>query len=486
MYLEKHQSMDQDVNEATAALKGLLGIGNVGGTYDKSDARSSKEAAIATAAGSKKKVPTNKSPHRRNSGSHTPGQNNNNNSNAATADGPKQNKNKKHHKQQPTKSKKKESNSNNSNNNNSTPASTKHQYRKNNQEAHHDGNKNKEPENFAWSAFQSSPDASKLPIPAFSSPPNSGRSVVDSESIQNLFQSGNAGTDRELPDIANAPRAEDIEDALIAEAKRQQQEKQASKLEHVTELPSSPPPPQPQKKEETEDPLSHAPVSKTGVNLAAAISSKKSAPPESSAPSPPVSSPTQPTQIPPPIPAAATTATTTTTTSRPYLPQSQHQHQLELQQQQQQPYPQHLPYNLYYHHQQQQQQQQSYMAPPGYITIQVQVPMQLMPGRQMLVSTPTGYPVQVVVPEGIPGGAIIPVHVPIQPMHHMMAPQQQSYYPRPNPPRWTSNDVWGEGKKKHYGNGRNCWIGLNEGGSPGDWSVHRRGSKGRGVGLFFK
>jgi len=53
------------------------------------------------------------------------------------------------------------------------------------------------------------------------------------------------------------------------------------------------------------------------------------------------------------------------------------------------------------------------------MTIQVQVPMNLLPGRQMYVNTPAGFPVQIVVPQGIPPGMFIPVHIPAPPMHMM-------------------------------------------------------------------
>jgi hypothetical protein len=70
--------------------------------------------------------------------------------------------------------------------------------------------------------------------------------------------------------------------------------------------------------------------------------------------------------------------------------------------------------------------------PPGYMEIQVQVPPYLPPNRQMLVQTMGGYPVQVTVPQGIPLGAIIPVHVLAAPLHMMPPPSQGA---RPPPPR---------------------------------------------------
>merc|ERR1712048_121919 len=43
------------------------------------------------------------------------------------------------------------------------------------------------------------------------------------------------------------------------------------------------------------------------------------------------------------------------------------------------------------------------------VTIQVQVPYDLLPGRQMLVQTPAGYPISITVPESIQPGMNVPV-----------------------------------------------------------------------------
>ena len=54
-------------------------------------------------------------------------------------------------------------------------------------------------------------------------------------------------------------------------------------------------------------------------------------------------------------------------------------------------------------------------APPPFVTIQVQVPPVLMPGRTMVIpaSPMTGeYPVNIVLPEGVTSGMVIPVSIP--------------------------------------------------------------------------
>merc|ERR1712232_749390 len=97
------------------------------------------------------------------------------------------------------------------------------------------------------------------------------------------------------------------------------------------------------------------------------------------------------------------------------------------------------------HHPQQQLAHQTAMPPnyPQYVTIQVQVPPILLPGRQMMVppSNMTGpYPIPVIVPEGIQPGMIVPVHVPVyippphHPPHGIYSPPRQAIPPSPPPP----------------------------------------------------
>jgi len=63
-------------------------------------------------------------------------------------------------------------------------------------------------------------------------------------------------------------------------------------------------------------------------------------------------------------------------------------------------------------YQQQLPMMQQHSHPPQYVTIQVQVPPVLLPGRQMMVSAVPGYSVPIVVPEGIHPGMILPVTIP--------------------------------------------------------------------------
>lgn len=246
--------------------------------------------------------------------------------------------------------------------------------------------------NFAWSAFQSSPDASKLPIPAFSPANNKNLVEVDDEAAQQQALSSllpvAPNNTTEIPpslpyDLSNAPHAEELEEQQIAQAERHTAERvEEGKV-----------------KEEDEA----APASHTGINLAALASSKTNTPASATA-SPSDVSIQQQTQHLPPYPPRG-----------PNLP-PQYQHHLG------------NPYGG--HPMQHHQQTHAYPPPPpqGFVTIQVQVPPVLMPGRQMVVTSPAGYPVRVVVPEGIPPGMVIPVHVPTALPLHMMSPQQQQAY----------------------------------------------------------
>ena len=78
-------------------------------------------------------------------------------------------------------------------------------------------------------------------------------------------------------------------------------------------------------------------------------------------------------------------------------------------------------------------------APPGFMTIQVEVPHGLGPERSMLVNTPLGYTAQIIVPYGIPPGAVVPVFIPttpatiMPPLPALFQPQQRGGYYFPSP-----------------------------------------------------
>jgi len=64
---------------------------------------------------------------------------------------------------------------------------------------------------------------------------------------------------------------------------------------------------------------------------------------------------------------------------------------------------------------------------PQYITIQVQVPPILLPGRQMMVSAAPGYSIPIVVPEGVHPGMVLPVTIPA----HSPSPEQMGGHMSP-------------------------------------------------------
>jgi hypothetical protein len=211
---------------------------------------------------------------------------------------------------------------------------------------------------YAWSAFQSSPDASALPIPAFLS-----------------------------PNKTELPVSSRVEQETVSSQIHEQKQYTTEQLDETQDTSFM--------REEEISPT----ISETGINLAAKL--------QATTPQQYSSQPSYQQQQ----------------YHHPYPPQQQYSHQQQQQQhypQQQQHFSHHTPpaYPNY------QQQQVPYYQPPpqpphGYQMMQVQVPPNLGPDRTMLVTSPGGYPVQVVVPHGILPGTILPVHVPIPP--HMMA-----------------------------------------------------------------
>jgi hypothetical protein len=247
-------------------------------------------------------------------------------------------------------------------------------------------NKKKQPENkpavqnFAWSAFQASPDASALPLPEFISPASAKPTIsdqpLDADKLSILLGAVSVRGSAAPEEIANAPRAEDFEAEVIAAAQKQA----ASEGRDETEVA------QDEQRQKPED----EPVTSGGINLAALATS-----------SPGVSK------------SANQTAMASPNLGPPSMASSQFNSPQHQQQQRFSSPPAH----------------QQQFIPPGYMTCQVQVPPHLMPGRVMVVHSPAGYPVQVVVPEGVPPGMVIPVLIPTAPAH-MMPPPHQHYPPQ--------------------------------------------------------
>lgn len=259
-------------------------------------------------------------------------------------------------------------------------------------------NKQPQKENFAWSAFQASPDASALPLPAFASPTDSSRKLnetakqLDENKLSKLFITMDH-RDPVVPDpidISKAPRAEDLEAQVIAAAAKAAESSSKSSKPVVDG--------QHQTSTNTEDQEPNIVVSNSGVNLAALtspLSNKERGEEDHTAPgqlAPPVQQIFE--EAPPATPFSSPNQSSTAPFQSPGAMQ--------------------------------QQIQNSYMQPSvGYVTIQVQVPPLLPPDRRMIVTSPAGYPVQIVVPEGVPPGMIIPVHIPSAPL--IQSPPYNNY-----------------------------------------------------------
>jgi hypothetical protein len=392
MIMTENGTSDSSIDAATAALKGMLGLGPSTAVVVPSTAGSVTVDEQETAA---PQLPSNAST--------PPQQQQQQQRQRQTAEKKKNNSSNKKKKNTKGSNAATEPQSANKNNKLSNPATVSTGKKNKQQPPPQQQQKKKEPENFAWSAFQSSPDASKLPIPAFHSP-----TAAETKKFNVSLSSDNS--DKLLPVALNMSD----EGGLKEEA-----------------IPVIEP-------EETE-----APLSKTGINLAASLTeqphlnSMQSAPQQQSQSSPMFHTYSGPSHY-----------NSINAQSLPHMYQPQHPSQYH------QPPSNaniaslhHLSSNMHHH-------PPPPPAPPGYVTILVEVPAVLMPGRQMVVSSPatSGYPVQVVVPEGVPAGMILPVHVPMGPPRpmHMMPPQphpqlqqppQQHYPPHHQPPPHPHNRI---------------------------------------------
>jgi Proline-rich nuclear receptor coactivator motif len=398
MYVENDRkdstmTTEEQVNEATAALKGLLGLGVQSTRPQQSpDAVAETEQVVTAVAPEQGAV---KSKKKKNNRKKKPNE-------TVSTDAPVDNTTGTTNTPAPKTAPKSNPKPNKPNGDNANTKKKKPPKKSNSNISTH--SKTKESENFAWSAFQSSPDASKLPIPAFLS----ASSSINNSSTEAAEVLGNVGNEVDVDKVAATPKAAKPDGTVgesVAVVPKVDETNALSETPNREESVSDQ-----EVAEAITDPSLEEAVSATGVNLAEALAA---------ATSPPVLPPAPPQlhqsyllqqqQVPynqsfnrfypgPPAPL-------------PQFPPMQHHHHPHMSQQQQQqhhPLPQHQ-----YQQQQQQQQHAPYAPPPGYVTIHVQVPpVLMMPGRQMVVTSPAGYPVHVVVPDGIPPGMIIPVHVP--------------------------------------------------------------------------
>ena len=304
----------------------------------------------------------------------------------------------------------------------------------------------KKNENFAWSAFQSPPDPSKLPLPAF------GNSFSfddnNNSNVDKLFDQevNNDTTDDPVVENLSTPTKQAVESQMTSVQKTENEIKAILNIRNDNETPT--------KEEEKaveqsqNNDVSYASKVKKhndrmqseqhqqessmssphGINLATltisadpAIIDATSPPPKqkngknvftnnsaSNTPQPlnPNSNSSHGSNTTDPIAMlmnAQSYGTANPTIHSPHQSYNMYNHnQL------------HSPHHYPVHHAYTISPQHHQMMPP-YYTIQVQVPPVLMPGRRMIVpASPMtgGYPIPVVVPEGAAPGMFIPVSIP--------------------------------------------------------------------------
>jgi hypothetical protein len=451
-------NMKDGVEEATAALKGMLGIGTTTTTTTTSTMNNNNTDSNNSNVGIGSTPPslptTNKN---KNSRSNKKKKTNKNKSSTSPTNPLPTDKSSEPNKTQKDHS----SNDNKSNRRNKKKQPPQQQQQQQQQQSSNNSNKKTEETKFAWSAFQSSPDASRLPMPAFSSPKNTSQKTTIS-SVSDITT--HTPTTSTSVDITVSPLL-DKPNPTIANQSRQHPD---SKMD-TTETPSSFPAktdvddaptllpammtPQSKDKEgyQQSSTIDEKPISATGVNIAALSLSPKESPASHPVPihlnmtskynttttsTSPMSLLSPQNQIAqqqqPPVPNIPNRPVPTTLmrSPPPHLPHGHHQV----------PYPMHsppLPHHQHHHH----PLHATPPPPPGYVTMHVQVPyQQLGPGRQMLVQTTAVngmiLPVQVTVPPNVPPGAIIPVHIPTMPIHN-----NNNNNMMPSPPSTTNNDT---------------------------------------------
>ncbi len=273
---------------------------------------------------------------------------------------------------------------------------------------------NTKDENFAWSAFQSPPDASALPLPAFGSsfsfenedkvqaldPATNREEVAASSPVGDQNEGGECGinlnnlstekrTENEIKAILNISHNE--ENSKTTEEEKTVERNDSNAQSSICNSSGG----------SKTDNIRTEQESNNGVNLASLTistsSEDKSTPTkEKSFSNDARKLQTRPDSI---DPIAMLMNAQSYGTANPTI--SNHYHSYNMYSQNTSPHPQlHSP-----HHQ---------IVPP-FLTIQVQVPMHLLPGRRMIVpGSPLtgGYPIPVVVPDGVCPGMYIPVSIP--------------------------------------------------------------------------
>jgi len=268
---------------------------------------------------------------------------------------------------------------------------------------------NAEDGNYAWSAFQSPPDASTLPLPVFSSSSShSPGKAVESEAQCQLKEEAEGQTSSLSTTASSANEPKKIEEVAKPQARNQKSVEALSSEDHIKAILNIEQKSALDTLDKTDVPSGNdQPVNSSGVNLAVLTSppipcpsNEKSSANNSSKQhlSFPAGTQTNHNER---DPIAMLMNGQSYGTTNPTMASSPHYAHYPVPQQ---------PHTNGYQHQPPMMQHHSHA--PQYVTIQVQVPPVLLPGRQMMVSAVPGYPVAIVVPEGVHPGMIIPVTIP--------------------------------------------------------------------------
>jgi hypothetical protein len=214
--------------------------------------------------------------------------------------------------------------------------------------------------NYAWSSFQSPPDASNLPLPAFGS---------FNDGLKDSSASENKSSGLDLSDLADSDGRDDAKGINISSLAISND----SKKDDIDDTSLNPSNPDSKEEEIPKLPNNQSP--------------KMEEPPEPSDPLAMLMNPSY------------GTAVKSTPPKNAYIQSPQYQPQQGYMQSP-------PPYGSFY---------QGPMSPqPSFVSIQVQVPPNLLPGRRMMVqANPNQPPISVVVPEGIQPGMYVPVTVPM-------------------------------------------------------------------------
>lgn len=392
-----NKTMNNDIDQATAALKGMLGISSATSSCPARDGDQMKAIPIpAEKTKSKNKMqPKVKKKKSSNNYSSSP-QRRNRESTPQTSE--RRNTNDYENKTNP--------------NNNSNGGRNKTQSRGNKKGSKRRDNKNKVPEEtkFAWSAFQSPPDASALPLPVFSS--SSGRNGTSSSNgdlnqLPKILLSNTSGGSSRLKQKNESENH--VDNPSIVKSVEELENEVMGNLKLNDRIPSP-----------ADDDKVEYKSSSSGVDLAALASPNAPITPKNTARSQDrdIGEKDDPLAVLMNVVNKSNSIDNKNSINpTPYQSMSENNPQIKHPRKNEQFLPPgHQPQMIPQMMNTSNTHLPMHQDMPHHATIYVQVPPVLLPGRQMMVQTPpNGFPVPVVVPENIKPGMVIPVNIPAPP-----------------------------------------------------------------------